>query len=390
MDLNFDFDKCIERRASDSYKWDDNQRMFGRADVLPFWVADMDFATPAPILQAIKNRCDHPILGYGKRSDGYFSAIKDWLKSRHGWDVPREWLMFSPPGSIVGIGGIITVLTEPGDAIAAPTPTYGPLLGLVEQNGRRLIRNPLRETDGRYKLDLDDLAQKIDADTRMVVICSPHNPVGRVFSSDELGALADLAEEHDLIVVSDEVHCDLVLPGQRHLPYGTLGGKRSVTVVSPNKTFNTAGIPQSTLVIPDEDIRARYQVYLNTMQLNHDSTFGTEGMIAGYRHCAPWLDELVIYLAANHELAETFFRERIPAVKKIHAEATYLGWLDCRQLGLSEDEIMRRLVDVGGVGLYGGTEFGKEGEGFFRMNLACPRELLQQGLVGIEKALGGI
>ncbi len=382
-----DFDRRIERRESDSYKWDDNERLFGRVDLLPFWVADMDFATPAPVLQAISERCDHPILGYGKRSQEYFSAIQGWLKTRHGWDVPKEWLMFSPPSSIVGIGGIISVLTEPGASIAAPTPTYGPLLTLVEQNGRKLIRNPLKETNGRYELDIDDLAQKIVADTQMVILCSPHNPVGRVFSREELAALAELAEEHDLIVVSDEVHCDLILPGHRHIPYGSIGGERSVTVISPNKTFNTAGIPQSTLIIPSEEIRARYQVFLNTMQLNHDSTFGAAGMIAGYRHCAPWLDELNVYLAANHELAENFFLERMPAIKKIHAEATYLGWLDFRQLGLSQDEIMHRLVEIGGVGLYGGTEFGAEGAGFFRMNLACPRELLELGLLGIEKAV---
>lgn len=385
-----DFDQRIERRESDSYKWDDNERLFGRADLLPFWVADMDFATPAPVLQAIKNRCDHPILGYGKRSQEYFSAIQGWLKTRHGWDVPKEWLMFSPPSSIVGIGGIISVLTEPGASIAVPTPTYGPLLTLVEQNGRTLIRNPLKETNGRYELDIDDLAQKIAADTQMIVLCSPHNPVGRVFSREELAAVARLAEKHGLIVVSDEVHCDLILPGHCHIPYGSIGGERSVTVISPNKTFNTAGIPQSTLIIPDEEIRARYQVFLNTMQLNHDSTFGAAGMIAGYRHCAPWLDELNVYLAANHELAENFFQERLPAIKKTHAEATYLGWLDFRQLGLNQDEIMHRLVDIGGVGLYGGTEFGVEGEGFFRMNLACPRELLELGLLGIEKAVGKI
>jgi len=390
MDLEFSFDQQIDRRNSDSYKWDDNRRLFGRSDLLPFWVADMDFATPAPILNAIRNRCDHPILGYGKRSEEYFSAIQDWLQTRHGWHVPREWLMFCPPSSIVGIGGIISVLTEPGESIAAPTPTYGPLLDLVEQNGRRLIRNPLKETDGRFELDIDDLAQKIAGDTRMVVLCSPHNPVGRVFSRSELNALAELAVERDLVVVSDEVHCDLVLPGHRHSPFGSIGGDRSVTVISPNKTFNTAGIPQATLIIPDENIRARYQVFLNTMQLNHDSTFGTEGMIAGYRHCAAWVDELVVYLATNHELAERFFRDRLPAIRKARAEATYLSWLDCRQLGLSQDEIMRRLVDIGGVGLYGGTEFGAEGAGFFRMNLACPRELLERGLMGIEKALGDI
>ena len=389
-EFDFDFDQQIERRDSDSYKWDDNERLFGRADLLPFWVADMDFATPAPIIQAIKKRCEHPVFGYGKRSEEYYSAIQDWLKTRHGWDVPREWLMFSPPSSVVGIGGIMTVLTEPGESIAAPTPTYGPLLGLVEQNGRRLIRNPLKEANGRYELDIDDLAQKIAADTRIVVLCSPHNPLGRVFSRNELVALAELAEERNLIVVSDEVHNDLVLPGHRHLPYGCIGGERSVTVISPNKTFNTAGMPQSTLIIPDEKIRTRYQAFLNTLQINHDSTFGSAGMIAGYRHCAPWLDQLNVYLAANHELAEKFFRERLPAVRKIHAEATYLGWLDCRQLELSQDEIMRRLVNIGGVGLYGGTEFGSEGEGFFRMNLACPRELLERGLMGIEKALGAI
>jgi cysteine-S-conjugate beta-lyase len=390
VDPGFDFDQRIERRQSDSYKWDANQSLFGRSDLLPFWVADMDFATPAPVLDAIRRRCEHPILGYGLRSGEYFSAIQDWLSTRHNWQVPREWLMFCPPSSIVGISGIIAALTEPGATIAAPTPTYGPLLGLIEKAGRRLIRNPLREVDGHFELDIDDLAQKLEADTQMIIICSPHNPVGRVFRRDELVALADLAEERDLIVVSDEVHCDLVLPGHRHLPFGSIGGKRSVTVVSPNKTFNTAGIPQSTLVIPDAENRARFQYFLDTLQLNHDSTFSAEGMLAAYRNCATWLDQLIIYLAANHELAEKFLRERVPAVVKVHAEATYLGWLDCRQLGLGQDEIMQRLVEVGGVGLYGGTEFGKEGEGFFRMNLACPRKLLQQGLVGIEKALGDI
>jgi cystathionine beta-lyase len=299
-------------------------------------------------------------------------------------------MMFCPPSSIVGIHGVISILTEPGQSIAAPVPTYGPLLGLIEKNGRRLIRNPLREDNGRFTLDTDDLAVKLEADTNMVVFCSPHNPTGRVFSRDELESLADLAKEKNLLVVSDEVHCDLVLPGHRHIPYGSIGSERSVTVISPNKTFNTAGIPQSTLIIPDPELRSKYQDYLDMTQLNHDSTFGAAAMIAGYRQCADWLGELIEYIAANHQFAADFLEENVPNVRKIIAEATYLGWLDFRQTGLGQDDIMDRLVNIGGVGLYGGTEFGLQGEAFFRMNLGCPRSRLEQGLKGIQKAMAGI
>lgn len=389
MDVTSEFDRQIERRGTDSYKWDDNQKLFGRPDLLPFWVADMDFATPQPILDAIVARCEHPVLGYGIRSDEYFAAIQDWLRTRHQWNVPRDWMMFCPPSSIVGIQGVISMLTDPGETIAAPTPTYGPLIDLIVQNGRTIIRNPLREDeDGRFHLDVDDMEAKLEADTRLVVFCSPNNPVGRVFTRAELESLADLAERKDLVVVSDEVHLDLVMPGYRHIPYGTVGGERSVTVISPNKTFNTAGIPQATLIISDPNLRLRYQAYLNKMQLNHDSTFGAEAMVAGYRHCTLWLDDVVTYIAGNHQFAADYLEENVPGVRKVKAEATYLSWLDFRQTGLAQDEIMDRLVNTGGVGLYSGTDFGEEGEGFFRMNLACPRKLLEQGLEGIRKAIG--
>jgi cystathionine beta-lyase len=388
MDVSFDLDTRIERRGSDSYKWDDNQKLFGRSDLLPFWVADMDFATPKPILDAIAARCEHPVLGYGIRSDEYFAAFRNWFRTRHGWDIPRDWMTFCPPSSIVGIHGVISMLTEPGDTIAAPTPTYGPLIDLIVKNDRKIIRSSLREDeDGRFHLDVADLESKLAADTRLIVFCSPNNPVGRVFTRAELEALADLAERKDLIVVSDEVHCDFVMPGHRHIPYGTVGGARSVTVVSPNKTFNTAGIPQATLIMPDPELRAMYKAYLDRMQLNHDSTFGAEGMVAGYRHCALWLDDVVTYVAGNHQFVADYLEEHVPGVRKVTAEATYLGWLDFRGTGLAQDEIMDRLVNIGGVGLYSGTDFGTEGEGFFRMNLACPRALLEQGLLGIQKAM---
>ena len=297
--------------------------------------------------------------------------------------------MFCPPSSIVGMYGVVSILTEPGQSIAAPVPTYGPLLGIIQKNQRRLIRNPLREHNGRYTLDVDDLATRLEADTNMVIFCSPHNPTGRVFSRDELESLAKLAEAKDLLVVSDEVHCDLVMPGHRHIPYGSIGGERSVTVISPNKTFNTAGIPQATLVIPDAGLRARYQDFLDMMQLNHDSTFGAAAMIAGYRHGVAWLEELIEYLAGNHRFVREFLEGHVPMVKKTEAEATYLAWLDFRATGLNEDAIMQRLVDAAGVGLYGASEFGLDGAPFFRMNLGCPRSRLEQGLQGIRKAFAG-
>jgi cystathionine beta-lyase len=387
MDVNTDFDALIDRRGTDSYKWDDNKRLFGRKELLPFWVADMDFATPQPILDAIRDRCEHPVLGYGIRSEEYFEAIGDWLRTRHDWVVPREWMMFCPPSSIVGIHGMISMLTAPGESIALSTPTYGPLISLIVDNDRRIIRNPLREDeDGGFHLDVGDLDAKLARDTRLVVMASPNNPVGRVFRRDELEDLAELAERRNLVVVSDEVHLDLVMPGHRHIPFGKVGGQRSVTVISPNKSFNTAGIPQATLIVPDPDLRKSYQAFLDKMQLNHDSTFGAEGMIAGYRHCALWLDDVVTYIAGNHRMVAEYLANSVPGVRKVTAEATYLAWLDFRETGLVQDEIMDRLVNTGGVGLYSGTDFGEEGRGFFRMNVACPRSLLEKGLDGVRRA----
>lgn len=382
-----DLDRIIERRGTDSYKWDDNERLFGRRDLMPFWVADMDFATPAPILDAIRERCDHPVLGYGIRSEAYFDAIFDWLRDRHDWIVEREWLTFCPPGSIAGIHGLVTMLTDSTASIVVHTPAYGPLLAAVRNNDRILIECPLTERDGRFVIDEGELASRLRPDTRMIILCNPHNPTGRVFTPDELAVISHVAERHDLLVVSDEVHCDLVMPGHRHIPFGKLAAGRSVTVISPNKTFNTAGIPQATLVIPDASLRQRFRLFLDTLQLNHETTFGAVGMLAGYRQCADWLDGVIEYIDANHRFAAGWLRENLPQVRKVNAEATYLAWLDFRATGVGERDILHRLVHKGGVGLYPGTDFGMAGEGFFRMNLACPRAQLERGLQGIQAAL---
>lgn len=383
----FNFDMPVERRRTRSFKWDANERMFGRADLLPFWVADMDFATPEPILRAIRSRLVHPVLGYEERPVAYVDAVRSWLDRRHGWDVPREWLMFCPPSTITGMYGLIMNLTAPGDGIVVPTPTYGPLIGLVAKTERRLIRNPLVEVDGRFRLDVDGLERAIDDGTRMLILCSPHNPTGRVFTREELEAVDALASDNKLVVLSDEVHADLVRPGGRHLPFGSLAKARSVTVVSPNKPFNTAGLPQATLVIPDPELRAVFQRFLDTTQLNHDHTFGGVAMMAAYNDCEHWLAAVLDYIDGNHRRVAEFLRDEVPGVGVHEAEATYLAWLDYRQLGLSEEEALERLTGRGGVALYGGSWFGDEGRGFLRMNVACPRQTLEEGLAGVRRAL---
>lgn len=381
------FDTELDRRGSNSFKWDGNERQFGRSDLLPFWVADMDFATPAPILRSIEERVRHPVLGYEVRPAEYADTVLDWIARRHGWNVPRDWLVFCPPSSIVAIYGLIMTRTKPGDGIIVPTPTYGPLIGLVEKNGRRLIRSPLRQTATRFELDVEGMAKLVEHDGMMVLLCSPHNPTGRVFDSKELAALCDLANERQLTVVSDEVHADLIRPGRRHLPFGSLGVQRSATVFSPNKSFNTAGLPQSSLVIPDASLRKSMQTFLNTLQINHDHTFGGPAMISAYRECEGWLDDALRYIDGNHARVAQFFSEQLPSVRVWPAEGTYLAWLDYRALGIDEAEAQSRLVEKGGVGLYPGSLFGDEGVGFLRMNVACPRSVLERGLQQIRKAL---
>lgn len=382
------FDRLVERRGTDSYKWDDVGALFGHEDILPFWVADMDFAVPEPVLAAVRRRAEHPVFGYESRGDSIRDAVTQWLSSRHDWTVPRDWLMFCPPSAIVGIYGLVTRLCPKGSAVACHTPGYGPLLGLIEDTGRRLVRCPLIERQGRFHLDVDDMRQRLDADVKMLLLCNPHNPTGRVFTQAELDDVAGLAIERDMFVVSDEVHCDLTMPGHRHIPFGKFANTRAATVISPNKTFNTAGLPHTTFVIPDPAMRAVFARFLDTLQLNHDSTFAAAAAAAAYRDCAGWLDELIGYLDGNHRLLAAYLHSNVPTVQPVPAEGTYLAWLDCRQTGFAEDELMRRLVEIGRVGLYPGSTFGREGRGFLRMNIACPRETLQRGLDGIARALG--
>lgn len=381
----FDFDTVIERRGTNSFKWDGNERQFGEAGLLPFWVADMDFATPQPILDAIAARLRHPVLGYEERPAAYTGAVRGWLERRHGWEVPAEWLVYCPPSAIVAMYGLLLTESEPGDGVLVPAPTYGPLLGFVGDSGRRLQAVPMVEDQGRYRLDLDGLAEAADDRSRILILCNPHNPTGRVFSDDELAALRDFAASRELFVISDEVHADLTRPGYRHVPFGSLGYTRSATVISPNKTFNTAGLPQATVVLPEAATRGRLRQFLDTVQLNHDTTFGGIAMMAGYQHCEDWLDAVRDYIDANH-VALADFVSQAEGLSLYPAEGTYLAWLDYRAVGVSEEQMLAALKTAG-VALYGGSLFGEAGRGFLRMNVACPRRTLNAGMASISRAL---
>ena len=356
-------------------------------DVIHLEVGRPNFDTPQHIKDAAKKSLDAGNVHYGEFPGAFKlrEAICNKLKSYNNLTPsPDEVLVTN--GLTHAAYAVFTAAVDEGDEVILLEPYYPQHINKIELAGGKIVMAPLDKSNG-FTIDRDTIESRITDKTLMIAMVNPANPTGRVFSRDELEALADLAKERNLLVVSDEVHCDLVLPGHHHIPYGSIGGERSVTVISPNKTFNTAGIPQATLIIPDAELRSSYQGYLDLTQLNHDSTFGAVGMIAGYRHCADWLGALIEYITVNHQFAADFLGGKVPKVRKIKAEATYLAWLDFRQTGLSQDEIMDRLVNIGGVGLYGGTEFGLQGEAFFRMNLGCPRSRLEQGLQGIQKAM---
>jgi cystathionine beta-lyase len=380
--MSYNFDQVIKRSETDSYKWDGTGEEFGRQQVLPLWVADMDFACPDPVLEAIGRRCAHPVLGYTIRSETYYQAILDWLRQRHDWTVSREHLAFNPPGAIHAISSLVQLLSAPGDEIIVQTPSYKPLLDVIEKNGRRAILNPLLLQTGDYSMDFEQLASCLSPHTRLLILCSPHNPTGRVWRREELMQLAQFCADNKLLVISDEVHADLVYPGQRHIPYGSLPApfaERSITVISPSKTFNTGGLAQCSLIIPDAAIRADFKAGLDVAQLNMDNTLAAAAMIAGYQHCGPWVDELMHYVRDNFICMQQCFQRAAPGVDCIEPQGTYLAWLDFRGTGFSHATLQQKLIEAG-VGLYDGTEFGPGNEGFFRINLACPRSTLQRAL----------
>jgi cystathionine beta-lyase len=387
--MHHDFDRVLDRRGTHSLKWDYCERTFGLDDVIPMWVADMDFEAPPAVVEAIRSRAAHGAYGYPSTPGSFWRSAVDWLAARHRWEIEREWLARSP-GVVPALSLCVNAFTSPGDGIVVQPPVYYPFFWAVQNNGRQLVRNPLRNEAGRYVMDLADLESKIDARTRMVILCSPHNPVGRVWTRGELQALGEVCERHDLIVLADEIHMDLVLRGHRHVPFASVSERlaaRTITCVAPSKTFNIAGFSTSLVIASNPDLLKRYNSQLSASGLGLGSLFGTIGLEAAYRHGAGWLDYLLEYLDGNVSLMERFIGDRLPMLRFVRPEGTYLALIDCRALGLDQATLDEFFLRSARVYFDSGPMFGAEGAGFERINFGCPRATLQEALERIAEAV---
>jgi len=395
--MRYDFDRVTDRRNTNSAKWDRMGQLFGRDDLIPMWVADMDFPCPEPVVQALKDRAGHPIYGYSVPSDGLYEAIIDWCQRHYGWQVKREWIVFTA-GVVNGLYSVIRAFTHPGDEVVVQPPVYYPFSAAVRNTGCQVVKNNLLFVDGRYEMDFDQLESLFrpvstfparSPRIKMLVLCSPHNPVGRVWSRGELSRLADICLKNKCILVSDEIHCDLMLGGSRHVATATLSPEveqGTITLLAVSKTFNLAGLSTSYAVIPDPDWRRRF-VELRA-GCSSGNLFGYAAMEAAYRSGDEYLEQLLAYLNGNLGYFAGRLAAEMPELKLVRPEGTYLAWVDFRALGLGTAGLRDFVRNEARLALDDGYAFGPGGEGFMRVNLACPRSLVKEGLDRLGRALG--
>jgi cystathionine beta-lyase len=387
--MKYDFDKLVSRESTSCVKYDLRRNIFGRDDVIPMWVADMDFQTPVFILEALKRRLQLEILGYTYIPESFFNAIVSWNIRRHGWQIKKEWISFSP-GVVPALNLLVLALTQPGDKIIVQTPVYFPFFSAVKNHGRILTYNPLRYEDGNYRMDFSQLVSCLDDRVKMIFLCNPHNPTGNVWEREVLLQLANLCLERNIIILSDEIHCDLVYPGQKHIPLASLSGDIAgitVTCMAPSKTFNLAGMSTSYLIISNPELKNRYDTLLDHIHVGAGNIFGFAALEAAYNEGEEWLGQLMEYLQDNLRFLTDFIQAEIPRIKVVKPAATYMVWLDCSKLRLGRKELNDFIINEAGLGLSDGPLFGEEGEGFQRINIACPLSLLEKALCQLRDAV---
>lgn len=385
----YNFDEVIDRSNTSCVKYDLRKMFFGSDDVIPMWVADMDFRTPDFILEAIKKRLEHPVLGYTIRSDEYYTALTSWLKRHHNWDVKKDWIGFSP-GVVPGLNFVVLSLTKPGDKVIVQPPVYFPFFGAVKDNNRILCHNQLKLVNGRYEMDFADLETHCKrASTSMIMISNPQNPGGSAWTREELLELARICLKHDVLMVSDEIHSDLVNIGYKHTVLASLGKKiaeKTITLTAPSKTFNLAALSTASVIISNSRIRNAYNKLVQSLHVDLGNIFGSIASIAAYTHGDEWLKQLLDYINGNLNYLEDYLKINIPQIRMVRPEATYMAWLDCTSLNMNDKELVRFFTQNAKLGLNPGAQFGKGGEGFMRINLACPRQTLVQALDNLKKA----
>jgi cystathionine beta-lyase len=383
MEINsYNFDEIIDRRNTNCLKVDRLNERFGNANLIPLWVADMDFRTPAFIVDAIRKRCRHEVFGYTFAPDAYYQSIITWLHRKHRWEARKEWISYIP-GIVKGIAFALDCFTQPGDKVIIQPPVYHPFRLVPEMLRRQVVDNPLRLTDGVYRMDLEHLESVIDEQCKALILCSPHNPGGIVWDKDTLARLAELCARRRILVISDEIHAEMVYPGYTHHPFPTVSeaaASCSLTFLAPSKTFNIAGIVTSYAVIPDPRIRQEFFSSLRARELDEGTIFAYEATAAAYTHGADWLQQMCRYVMDNVEFVTNYLKQEIPAIRAYRPQASFLIWLDCRELGLTQQELVALFKDRAGLALNDGAMFGPGGEGHMRLNAGCPRATLKQAM----------
>jgi cystathionine beta-lyase len=400
--MKYPFDEIVDRRGTSSLKWEFIQkaedpaqrehtdRFFGENRSLPMWVADMDFGCPEPVVKAVIARAANGIYGYTAPTDAFYQSVVGWMARRHGWAIAPEWICITP-GVVPALNMLVRTCISPGDKVLVQPPVYYPFYSAIQNNGGQVVTNPLVYENGRYRMDLADLEEKAkDPRVKMVILCSPHNPVGRVWTPDELLRFGEICIDNNVLVVSDEIHGDLIYKGHVFTPFAKISGEfaqHSIICTAPSKTFNMAGLKTSCIIIPNDDSRARFARILEGNGLTTTGCFGVVALQAAYDYGEEWLEQALCYLQANLEYLEAYVAEHIPQIDVVRPEGTYLVWLDCRRLGLDKMGLKRLMMDEARVYLDEGFIFGPEGEGFERINIACPRSILVQALDRIKSAI---
>ena len=388
----YNFDEIIDRRGTDAIKVERCKTLFGTEDVLPLWVADMDFRTPDFITDAIRRRLEHPILGYTMPSENFYPELAKWIFAHHQWNVKENWTGFLP-GIVPGLAFAVQCYTQPGDEIIVQPPVYYPFFNVIKNNHRQLVYNQLRQKDGKYWMDFDDLEKKITPRTKLLILCNPHNPGGRVWPKEELDKLAEVCEKHNLLVVSDEIHADMVLSPDRtpHTPYATVNEwstNHSVTFMAPTKVFNMPGLVSSAYIIPDTELRLKFKEFLEASEMNAGNIFAYLCALEAYRKGDDWRKQMLAYVKENANFVANYVETHIPQVKPMLPEASFLVWLDGSDLGFeTTDELFRFFVQEAGLGLNKGSVFGPGGEQHLRLNIACSRLILEKAMDQLKKAV---
>lgn len=387
--MKYNFDEIIDRHNTGAVKIERCKDLFGTENVIPLWVADMDFATPDFILDGVKKRIEHPILGYSVACEDYFESVLKWINALHNCKIERDWLGFLP-GIVPGLAFAINAFSQPNDEIIVQPPVYPPFINVPAKNNRKVVFNPLKVVNGQFEMDLEDFERKITGRTRLFILCNPQNPGGRTWDAETLRKVAAICYKHGILVVSDEIHSDMALNGNKHIPFAVVSEQaqqNSITYMAPSKTFNMAGLISSSYIIPNPEIRKKFKEYLENSELANGNIFAYVAAKAAYENGADWRKQMLEYVQGNLDFVVKFLEKNIPQIKPMIPQASFLIWLDCTGMNMTTNELQNFMVNKAGLGLNKGTTFGPGGENHLRLNIGCPRSILETAMAQLKKAV---